>query len=232
MLKETLLTVRDARWMWDLLGPVYNYHIYRALREFYEEVARLAPSEGPGGYLDVGTGRGYMALQLARIHRAASVVGIDHSITQVRSAERLRRKWGVGNASFRQADALRLPFEDESFHGAVSVGSVKHWHDPKRGLAEIHRVLKPGGWLILSEVDPDVTDGELRRFMKRLSPYRPLDPLLFRGLRSIIFGESFSREVLSARVAGAGFEDIAASTAGTCPYIVLTARKGKGSSCI
>lgn len=231
MLRQILLKVRDARWMWNLLGPVYNYHIYGALRGLYEDLAGRTPDEGAAEYLDVGTGRGYMALHLAAARPASSVVGIDHSVTQVRSAERLRRKRGIGNASFRQADAHGLPFEDESFHGAVTIGSVKHWANPRKGLAEIHRVLKPGGWMILSEVDPEVDDAELRRFMKRLSPYRPLDPILFWGLRSVIFGASHLRGDLQSWAKAAGFGDVEDIPSPTVPYIVFKARKQEAATC-
>lgn len=217
--------------MWNLLGPVYNHHIYGAVFGLYEDLARSVPPEGPVSYLDVGTGRGYMALQLAASHPDADVTGIDYSATQVRSAERLRRRSGIANCRFQQADALNLPFADASFAGVVTVGSFKHWRDRHQGLAEIHRVLRPGGWIILSETDREVSDGELRSFMKRLSPYRPLDPLLFWGLRNIIFGESFSRKDLAAFAAGVGFVDIAAATSAACPYAVLAARKEMEAAC-
>ncbi|PKN34064.1 MAG: hypothetical protein CVU61_09875 [Deltaproteobacteria bacterium HGW-Deltaproteobacteria-19] len=232
MLKKILTKARDARWMWNLLGPVYNHHIQRANFDLFEDIARRAPPGRPDSYLDVGTGRGYVALNLAAFRPEAMITGIDYSITQVRSAERLRRKKGITNCRFRQADAMDLPFADASFAGVLTVGSFKHWPDKRRGLTEIRRVLRPGGWIILSETDGETTDGELRTYMKRLSPYRLLDPLLFWGLRNIIFGRGCSGLDLAAIAADAGFEDIATSSSPTCPYTVLEARKKKEPACI
>lgn len=231
MLKKILLKIRDARWMWDLLGPVYNHYIRGANAGLFEDVATRAPSGCGDSCLEVGTGRGYIALNLAAACPKSTVTGVDYSITQVRAAERLRRKKGLANCRFRQADAMHLPFADASFAGAVTVGSIKHWPEPRRGLAEIRRVLRPGGWIILSEIDRETTDGEIRTYMKRLSPYRSLDPLLFWGLRNIIFGGSFTGRDLAAMAADAGFGDIVLTASPTCPYAVVEASKGKEPAC-
>src|SRR5439155_13118042 len=54
---------------------------------------------------------------------------------------------------FEVADVGRLPFPDGTFVAVVSSGSIKHWPDPVRGLAEIHRVLAPGGHAFISEMN-------------------------------------------------------------------------------
>jgi len=46
---------------------------------------------------------------------------------------------------------MNIRFADKTFDVAVSVGSIKHWPDGLGGLKEIYRVLKPGGWLFISE---------------------------------------------------------------------------------
>jgi SAM-dependent methyltransferase len=47
------------------------------------------------------------------------------------------------------ADAHTLPFVDECFAGIISMNAFEHYHDPERVVAELMRVLKPGGWLVV-----------------------------------------------------------------------------------
>jgi hypothetical protein len=54
MLKNLLVKARDARWMWDLFGPIYNQQIYNALFELYEHIAEEINLDGPSQILDVG----------------------------------------------------------------------------------------------------------------------------------------------------------------------------------
>ena len=94
--------------------------------------------------LDVGCGPG-----LAVAYAAASdsrAVGVDASPTMVRHAGR-RNRAAIrrGQVEIQRADAARLPFPDASFSKVGSMNSLQFWPAPERGLAEIHRVLRPGG---------------------------------------------------------------------------------------
>jgi ubiquinone/menaquinone biosynthesis C-methylase UbiE len=54
------------------------------------------------------------------------------------------------NLQFFEADAHKLPFEDNSFDAVVNIESAQHYKDIARFLSEVHRVLKPGGYLLIS----------------------------------------------------------------------------------
>jgi ubiquinone/menaquinone biosynthesis C-methylase UbiE len=229
MLVGILTYLRDARWVWDTWGPVYNRRIYAAIVELYEHIVREMTPAGPVRILDVGAGRGYVSLLLASRNPQASIVGVDFSPFQVRSAERLRKARRIENVCFHRGNAMSLSFDEGAFDAAVSVGSVKHWPDALQGLREIRRVLRPGGTVVMAETDREVSDEALRAFIRRFSIWFIPDALLFWGLRNVVFGGSFTQESLEFLVQTAGFESLSRHRIPTCPYVVVKARKpGRG----
>lgn len=109
------------------------------------DVAAIAPVGGR--VLDVGCGPGHLSIQLAREH-GLEVIGLDLDPAMIDRArantERLEAQES-GRPSFLVGDVASLPFPDGSFDVVVSTLSMHHWDDPSAGLAEIARVLRPGG---------------------------------------------------------------------------------------
>ena len=225
MVKTLLTKARDARWVWNLFGPIYNRQIYNAICELYEDMARDEVFAGPTKALDVGTGPGYLTLLLATQHPAASYTGIDFSLTQVWAAEKLRQKKDIHNCIYQQGDAMNIPFANDCFDVVFSVGSIKHWPDPERGMAEIRRVLAPGQWAVISETDKEASSKDIRQFAKRFSAWFLWDRLLVWGLKHIIFGRSYSQQEIAHFAKKAGFRVIKAERHAHCPYIIVKAQK-------
>lgn len=145
---------------------IQEYFLTRKLALLQELVQPLRGAKG----LDLGCGVGRFAAELRRRY-GADVIGVDPSRAAVREA-RLHDAAGV----FASADALRLPFADESFHYAYTINVLHHLKrgEQERALAELHRVLKPGGLLIVHEMN--TRNPLFAWYLRRLYPkIRPID---------------------------------------------------------
>lgn len=137
------------------------------LRDGYREVAwRVAEKLKQGRILDVGTGPGYLPIEIARLVEGVEVVGIDVSEEMVRMARKSAWKEGLeGRVRFEVEDANRMSYGDSFFDLVISTGSFHHWKKPVKVLNEIHRVLKPGceAWIIDLRKDAPAEDREKLR---------------------------------------------------------------------
>src|SRR5262245_6760866 len=100
--------------------------------------------DAPGGlrWLDVGCGNGAFTEELVSRCAPAAVTGIDPSEGQIAYA---RKRAGVGMAEFRVGDAQLLPFAASSFDAAIMALVIQFLPDPAKAVAEMARVVRPGG---------------------------------------------------------------------------------------
>ncbi|MER6252768.1 methyltransferase domain-containing protein [Streptomyces sp. NPDC001584] len=113
-------------------------------------VERLVPVEGQH-LLDVGCGHGSTAARIAASH-AVRITGVSVSDYQVDLANsRPQPPELPGRATFQLADAMELPFPDETFDGAYAIESLMHMKDQEAAIRHIARVLRPGGRLVIAE---------------------------------------------------------------------------------
>jgi demethylmenaquinone methyltransferase/2-methoxy-6-polyprenyl-1,4-benzoquinol methylase len=93
--------------------------------------------------LDLACGTGDITFSLAE--RATRAVGLDITQGMLDIAERKRRELNIENASFYRADIMRIPFPDGTFDCVTGGYALRNVPDVAGALAEIRRVLKPGG---------------------------------------------------------------------------------------
>ncbi|WP_149184821.1 class I SAM-dependent methyltransferase [Streptomyces sp. TRM49041] len=103
--------------------------------------------------LDVGCGNGVPALRIAGASQGVRVTGITVSHQQLaKAAKEAAGSDARDRVSFLFADAMDLPFEDGSFDGAWAIESLLHMPDQAAALAEMHRVVRPGGRLVIADL--------------------------------------------------------------------------------
>jgi demethylmenaquinone methyltransferase / 2-methoxy-6-polyprenyl-1,4-benzoquinol methylase len=103
--------------------------------------------------LDVATGTGDLAIEIARSRTSATVYGIDFVEKMMRLAAPKTVATGFADRIYYSAsDAMRLPFEDNRFDAATTAFGIRNMPDRLTALKEMSRVVKPGGKIIVLEM--------------------------------------------------------------------------------
>lgn len=114
-------------------------------------VAKRLPLEAGDHVLDVGCGPGWFwAVTAGELPEQLDLTLSDLSPGMVQEAVERCRPLQLSAARGRQADAVALPFEDGSFDAVIAMHMFYHLRDPATGMAEMSRVLKPGGFLAVT----------------------------------------------------------------------------------
>ncbi len=216
----------DNRLYWSVIeGPLYNTLIYRSLDEGYGKLLNTLSLPLRAKILDIGSGAGQATIKLAGRYPATFIYGIDYAVGQVQIARLLQRKSRVSNISFRVADVTHIPFRDGAFDAIVSLGSIKHWSEVKQGIAEMYRVLKPGGQAHIIECDAGASREEIAAFAARASQFLPLQRAIAWYQERVVFGQSIARDQLSVMAHEAGFGDLRCARMEHIPLFHLCMRK-------
>ncbi|MEV0278020.1 methyltransferase domain-containing protein [Streptomyces sp. NPDC050610] len=164
--------------------------------------------------LDIGCGTGGPAIRLAE-RSGGRVTGITVSRGQLAHCEeRLRASPAAGRVEFARENAMNLGYADASFDAAWSIDCIPHLSDRLAGLREAHRVLRPGGRLLMTEFTlrgvPDATGLAAYTQLWTCPPPRPLPELLTEvaaaGFRVAKIQSMTSNVVLSAELMNALYQ--------------------------
>lgn len=131
----------------------------------------LVPEDSRAQWIDVACGPGVISRAIAG--RVGSVRGVDLTPAMIDEADLRAREEGIENVSFALGDATALEFSDASFDGAITRLSLHHIPAPGRVVTEMARVVKPGGWVALSDL---AADGDPAAFAWREEIERLRDP--------------------------------------------------------
>ncbi|MEA2349102.1 MAG: demethylmenaquinone methyltransferase / 2-methoxy-6-polyprenyl,4-benzoquinol methylase [Thermoleophilaceae bacterium] len=135
---------RIAR-VYDLMNSVMTVGLHHRWRERAADLAALRPGDRA---LDVATGTGDLAIALKRrVGTGGEVIGSDFAENMLELA---REK--AGDVQFEQANALDLPYADGEFDAATVGFGARNFSDLPRGLAEMTRVVRPGGRVVVLEL--------------------------------------------------------------------------------
>lgn len=216
-------------WMEQRLAAIHRRPFGWAETAFYEFVGAPAARQivspvlldelgasGARRILDVGCGSGELTGDLTGPGRF--VVGVEPSSAQLRRCARHHDD----RCTIAGAASEALPFASHSFDAVVSSCTIKHWRDMAQGLNECARLVRPGGLLVIVEIDGGESPDDLRRFAARtrLPPgLRRLYPAL--AHRTFV-PHSPGSAVLTRAIAAAGFDHVRVRRIPDLPFVVAT----------
>lgn len=182
----------------------YDGGVFRRFffERFYRRVIGILTREGekrfaPGArFLDIACGTGEVVVRLARTYPAMQFTGVDFSKEMVDRAQ--AKTAALNNVTFAEADALALPFPDQSFDLALCSESFHHFADPDKAVAEVARILKPGGLFFLVDPGYDTLPQKilckcvfkLFETVKKFYPRRELEKILSNGGLPVRFAQT------------------------------------------
>lgn len=136
--------------VYDLLNGVMTAGLHHRWRARAADLAGV----GPGSrVLDVATGTGDLAIELSRrVGETGTVLGSDFSEAMLEHARAKADRHQAANLSFEWADAAKLPYPDASFDAATVGFGARNFGDLSGGLAEMARVVRPGGKVVVLEI--------------------------------------------------------------------------------
>lgn len=155
-------------------------------------VAQQLPLESGDSVLDVGCGPGWFWSAIANeLPPDLKLTLSDLSPGMIEEALERCRPLPFASVTGRQADAAALPFEDASFDAVIAMHMLYHLPDPAQGIAELYRVLKPGGLLAVTTNGA----GNMRQLYALTTVFGspPLDPA------GIAFGYDAAERIMQAQ---------------------------------
>lgn len=164
---------------YDFLNHLLSLSIDKGWRR---KVVYLVHRDKPRRILDVATGTADLAIAMAKI-APESVVGVDISAGMLEVGRQKVRKKGLSELiTLEQGDSENLPYPDASFDAITVAFGVRNFENLEKGLREMHRVLRPGGKLLILEFSQPT------RF-----PFKQLYNFYFRNILPLL-GKLVSRD--------------------------------------
>jgi ubiquinone/menaquinone biosynthesis C-methylase UbiE len=164
------------------------------------KIAAMVPAAG--SVLEVAPGPGFLSIELAR--RGLEVRAVDISKTFVEIARRNAEAAGV-TAEFGLGNAAELPVESMSVDFVVCRAAFKNFTEPVKAMAEMLRVLRPGGKAMLIDMRRDVSVAELKRYVNGLGVNWLNRMFIMFTFRGMLIKRAYPMEEIQRMAAEAGW---------------------------
>ncbi|MEE1084625.1 MAG: class I SAM-dependent methyltransferase [Paludibacteraceae bacterium] len=133
--------------IWDVLSPLYDFFetVYngKCFKGIAEEIKKYVNKDDV--VLECACGTGLLTLPMAQICK--EIVATDYSDGMLRQTQ--KKVSGYNNVRIQKASILEIPFDDNKFDVVVAANVIHLLDEPEKALAEMKRVCKPGGKLII-----------------------------------------------------------------------------------
>jgi ubiquinone/menaquinone biosynthesis C-methylase UbiE len=170
-------------------------------------------------YLDLATGIGYIAFELAQKYKDIHVTGLDITPNSIQLNRIRQQQSGINNLDFITFDGIQFSFEDHRFYGVANRYAFHHFPDPEASIKEINRILLPGGFFLIS--DPATVEEDALSFIDEFQAFKPDGHVHYYKQAELItllekFGfkaeSSFSSHISYPRVLNADYDRLLEAT--------------------
>jgi ubiquinone/menaquinone biosynthesis C-methylase UbiE len=188
-------------------GPFANWYAKNTLKDITRHrliAAQWAPRVPAGRrVLEVAPGPGYFCIELAKLG-VYKITGLDISKSFVEISQKNAAAAGVA-AEFRHGDAAHMPFEKETFDFVFCQAAFKNFTWPVEAIAEMHRVLRPGGLAVISDLRSDADRAGIEREIKGMGLDRVNEILTRWTFQQMLLKSAYSVAEMKAMVAQTPF---------------------------
>ncbi len=186
-----------ARW--------YDRTTRKDMPEIRQLAARIAAMVPAGGsVLEVAPGPGFLSIELAK--RGLQVRAVDISKSFVEIARKNAAAEGV-KARFQLGNAAALPVDDASVDFVVCRAAFKNFTEPVKAMAEMRRVLRPGGTALLIDMRRDASVDEIRRYVNGLGVSRLNRWFMMLSFRGMLIKRAYPLEEIRRMALEAGWAE-------------------------
>ena len=200
-----------------LLASIYDKAARMVIDSYYiptaEEVIALLSQiktsslETDRRILDLGTGPGYLLIEIAKRDHNFQIDGIDPLLKSIKISRKNAMRAGVGDRiHFEIGDANKLRFKENSYDMIVSTGAFHELKNPIKVLNECYRVLKPGGEVFIHDPARVSAGVDRKKWMDSLNFLEKLTYRLFSLFRKFKPPQTYSQKEAEEMIAGTKFK--------------------------
>lgn len=168
--KEIKKIIEEARKKFEVDLKCEAYHKITANDQQLDKIISTSKTENGKSYLDIGTGNGYVAFELAKKYPQSKITGIDIAESVITVNNQKANQYGLKHLQFQSFQGKELPFSNKSFDGIFSRYSFHHFPMPLLSIQEIFRVTKDNGFCFIT--DPTIDEGDNTNFVNEYSKLR------------------------------------------------------------
>lgn len=178
-------------------------HRLAEMKGYAEEVGKCV--QDGSQILEVAPGPGYLAIELAKLGRF-EITGLDISRDFVEIARRNARDAGV-DVEFRHGSAANIPFPDNTFDFIICTAAFKNFKEPFRALIEMHRVLRPGGTVLIIDMNRNASDQQIEDYAKKMGANGMDEFLMKLMFKYFLRNGAYTKDELIDLISGTPFKE-------------------------
>jgi ubiquinone/menaquinone biosynthesis C-methylase UbiE len=206
-MKGNIMTTTKAYKGLPMEGFIATWYAKTTLKDMkrHQGMAKQLVGKIPanGKVLEIAPGPGYFGIELSKLGNF-QITGLDISQSFVEIARRNAAEAGV-RVDFRQGNASNMPFPDNTFDFTFCQAAFKNFSEPVRAIAEMYRVLRPGGVSVISDLRRDAPASEVEREIRGMG-LGPVNSFLVRWtFEHMLLKSAYSVEQMRSMVAQTPF---------------------------